>query len=100
MDYLNFDIVKDDYPQALEEYEKGNRSWLLVNCKVNYGGEIHNWALHFDEYMHRRLYKQLQEMSHYPVPSSIVKQVKKEIEYWIQEIKEREQAEDDAGEDL
>lgn len=100
MDYLEWNILEDDFAWAQQQYEDGNRSWLLVNCKVEFQGTIYSWCLHFDEYMHRKLVLQRRQMRDLPIPLSVVDETEEMIEYWAKEIREREQAEHEAGEDL
>ena len=101
MNYHEWDIIEDDYPRAQKAWESGNQSWCLVNCKVKWiDGSIKNWVLHYDEYMYRKLSKQLEQMNEQPVPQSVIDQTEKECQEWYREIKDREQGEEDAGEDL
>jgi len=101
MNFIEWNIIEDDFNLANKAWEAGNRSWCLVNCKVDFQGKIYKWCLHYDAYMYRKLCIEREQMlKENKVPLSVFHNTEIEIQYWLQEIKEREQAEDEAGEDL
>jgi len=101
MNFIEWNIIEDDFHLANKAWEAGNRSWCLVNCKVNFQGKIHKWCLHYDEYMYRKLCVEREQMlKENKVPLAVLHNTEIEIQYWLNEIKERERAEDEAGEDL
>lgn len=101
MNFLEWNIIKDDFPWAQDQWEQGNRSWLLVNCEVDFQESIHKWVLHYDEYMYRKLCIERDQMiKEDKVPLSVLHNTEMEIQFWLHEMEDREQGERDAGEDL
>ena len=97
MDYMMWNIIEDNFkPEMLEE---NRRRYIIVYCKVLYDGEMFDWSLNLDEYMYRKLYIDLTTNFKTMTEEKLKETTDQMIEFF-NEIKDREQAEKDAGEDI
>jgi hypothetical protein len=106
--YLEWDIIGDNF-EEIENNRNQENTWGLsidlVDCKVLihggiYDGQIMKWCLRYDEYVYRTAFLDYLQIKDEDVNQKIKDELLETMKTALQNIKDIEMGEEEAGESL